>query len=201
MSVSHGQTRSRVKTWELWEVWQVIHQGFWRERFHYKDEEWHVVVLAMLHKLERQKDFWRHRETWPTSQEARSLGLVEQMLHRWACVHPHTHTHAHKHTNTHARVHLPRMHTFYSCLYFPLNYPQKENQWCRNFSRVSFGFVGVHRRELMWPSERGCSMTKGGGVSGSFRSYLLPQYTSATLLLLCKVDVGKTKWWWAQENH
>ena len=105
----------------------------------------------------------------------------------------HTHTHAHKHTNTHARVHLPRMHTFYSCLYFPLNYPQKENQWCRNFSRVSFGFVGVHRRELMWPSERGCSMTKGGGVSGSFRSYLLPQYTSATLLLLCKVDVGKTK--------
>lgn len=71
----------------------------WRKRFHYWDKEWHAVVLAKLHKLERQKDFWRHRETRPTSQEARSLGLVEQMLHRWACTHAHSHTH------------LPCMHT------------------------------------------------------------------------------------------
>lgn len=71
----------------------------WRELFHCKDEEWHVVVLAKLHKLERQKDFWRHRETWPTSQEARSLGLVEQMLHRWACAYAHTYTETHRTTH------------------------------------------------------------------------------------------------------
>lgn len=46
----------------------------WKECFHCKDEEWHVVVLAELHKLERQKDFWRHWETWPTSQERGALG-------------------------------------------------------------------------------------------------------------------------------
>lgn len=110
----------------------------------------------------------------------------------------HSPTHTHRHTR--ARAPTPHAH-FLLCLYFPLKYPQKENQWLRNFSRVSFGFVGVHRRELMWPSERGCSMTKGAvlvGHSGHICSYSIP---SATLLPLCKVDVGKTKWCWAQENH
>lgn len=34
--------------------------------------------------------FWRHWETWHTSQVARSLGLLEQMSHRWAHMCEHT---------------------------------------------------------------------------------------------------------------
>lgn len=98
----------------------------WRERLDYKDEEWHVVVLAKHHKLERQKDFWRHRETWPTSQEARSLGLVQQMFHRWAC----THTQTRRKVN----VHLPEIHAFLSALIFLLTRKRKQS----NFSWFLF---------------------------------------------------------------
>lgn len=185
--------------------WFII----WREYFHCKDEEWHVVVLAPqtgeaegpLTSSGNVTHFSRGEEPW-----AGRADVAQMSLHTHTHPHPPTHRTTHTHTQPNPFAH------FLFCLYFLLKYPQKKNQRHSDFGQVSFRFVVPHRRELMWSSA--CAYAdevehdKKEGVSGSFRLDLVGFFQnwsqrvresrqaatgclSATLLLLCKLDIRR----------
>lgn len=122
--------------------------------------------------------FWQSSTNWRGRRTFDVIGKRDPLLKRrgalgWlsrCCTDEPARTHTHRDTHTCA----PTLYAhFLLCLYFPLKYPQKKSQRPRNFSQVSFGFVVVHRRELMWSSEKEVWHDKTEAVSVSFRSYLL----------------------------
>lgn len=142
----------------------MIHQGFGEN----------VSIIGTRNGM---RWFWQSSTNWRGRRTFDVIGKRDPLLKRrgalgWlsrCCTDEPAHTHTHTHTY--------RVCTLFACLYFPFKYQKKENQWHRNFSRVPFGFVGVHGRELMWSSE--CALAKEAqhgktdGVNESFGSYLV----------------------------
>lgn len=123
--------------------------------------------------------FWQSSTNWRGRRTFDVIGKRDPLLKRrgalgWlsrCCTDEpaRTHTHTQRHTEPSTCTYPAH---FLLWLYFPLKYPQKKNKLRRNFCRVSFGFLFVHRCELMWffslcAGRRGKTRQKGGS-SGSY---------------------------------
>lgn len=106
----------------------MIHQGFWRERFHCKKLEWHAAVWQSSTNRRGRRTFDVIGKRDPLLKKQGALGWLSR-----CCTDEAACTHTHR--GTHVCAPIPNAHSIL-CFYFPL--------------KQELVPVVVHKCELIW---------------------------------------------------